>query len=48
LKESTTFKTSVINNPATQHNNTEDLNPHDTGDYLHFMRGTFLLCQRPL
>jgi hypothetical protein len=41
LKECTTFKTSVINNPATQCNKTEDLNPHGTGDYMHFMGGTF-------
>jgi hypothetical protein len=48
LKECTTFKTSVINNPATQRNNTEDLNPHGTGDYMHFMGGMFFLCQKPL
>ena len=32
LKECTTFKTSGINNPVTQRNDTKDLNPQDTGN----------------
>jgi len=35
MKECTTFKISRINNHP-QHNNPEDLNPHDTCDYMHF------------
>jgi hypothetical protein len=36
FEECTTFITSEINNPATKHN-PEDLNPQDTGDYMHFV-----------
>jgi hypothetical protein len=40
FEECTTFVTSEINNPATKHNPL-DLNPQDTGDYMHSVGGVF-------